>query len=143
MHALCIGKDRFKYYDHLSYFVNDGESLDMVADAAYDLVVSWDVFVHVAPDIASRYLEQIAAKLRWGGTAIIHHSARRNQKGDGWRSDLSTELMKEIAAKHGLIVKAQIGDSLRKRDGVVYYRDCCSVMEKLNPELVPERPDQS
>lgn len=72
----CIDacRDRFADETHLEFHVNDGRSLDMVADGSLDFVFSWDSLVHADADIIEAYVQQLAAKLSPNGVAFLHHS---------------------------------------------------------------------
>jgi SAM-dependent methyltransferase len=72
----CIDacKERFADHDHIDYHVNDGKSLDMIADDSIDFVFSWDSLVHAEDDVLECYLAQLGRKLRPGGTGVFHHS---------------------------------------------------------------------
>ena len=74
--AKCIEACRRRFADrrHLEYHVNDGRSLDMIADNSIDFAFSFDSLVHVEDDVIRGYLEQLGQKLKPGGTAFIHHS---------------------------------------------------------------------
>jgi Flp pilus assembly protein TadD/ubiquinone/menaquinone biosynthesis C-methylase UbiE len=65
---------RFKGHTHISFFVNDGRSLDMIEDNSIDFVFSWDSLVHVERDVMQAYLRGLAAKLKSGGIGFFHHS---------------------------------------------------------------------
>lgn len=67
-------RERFKGDSRLSYYVNDGVSLSMLPEASIDFVFSFDSLVHSAPDVIEAYLQQLAMKLKLGGTGFIHHS---------------------------------------------------------------------
>lgn len=67
-------RQRFKDCSHISYYVNDGESLAMVPDHAIDFVFSFDSLVHVEEQVMSAYVFHLAAKLATDGVAFIHHS---------------------------------------------------------------------
>ncbi len=67
-------RKRFEGDKNIEYHVNDGKSLDMVDDATVDFVYSYDSLVHAEKDVIEAYLEQIARKLKRGGTAFLHHS---------------------------------------------------------------------
>ncbi|HWA29271.1 MAG TPA: class I SAM-dependent methyltransferase [Lacunisphaera sp.] len=67
-------KVRFADSNHISYFVNDGKSLDFVADGSVDFVFSFDSLVHVEPEVIKTYVSQLPRILRKNGTAFIHHS---------------------------------------------------------------------
>ena len=72
----CINgcQERFADCSHLTYFVNDGKSLEMIPDNTIDFVFSFDSLVHVEDAIISAYISQISKKLRKNGVAFIHHS---------------------------------------------------------------------
>lgn len=72
----CIDacRERFKDDTHIAYVVNDGRSLEAVADNSVDLCVSWDSLVHVEHETVREYLRQLRTKLRPGGVGFIHHS---------------------------------------------------------------------
>lgn len=67
-------KTRFATATNISYFVNDGRSLDMVPDNSMDLIFSFDSLVHAEPDTIAAYLVQFSRKLSAHGVGIIHHS---------------------------------------------------------------------
>jgi SAM-dependent methyltransferase len=72
----CIDhcRERFAGADNIKYHVNDGRSLEMVADGSIDFVFSFDSLVHAEADVIAGYLEQIARKLTPEGVGFIHHS---------------------------------------------------------------------
>ena len=72
----CIDKcrQRFAEYSHISYFVNDGQSLDMVADHSVDFIFSFDSLVHAEEVVLEAYSAEFAKKLRSNGAAFVHHS---------------------------------------------------------------------
>jgi ubiquinone/menaquinone biosynthesis C-methylase UbiE len=67
-------KERFKDSSHIKYYVNDGKSLDMIADNSIDFVFSWDSLVHAEAEVVSSYLKYLAVKLKPEGFGFIHHS---------------------------------------------------------------------
>ncbi len=67
-------RQRFSDSSHISYHVNDGMSLDMIADNAIDFVFTFDSLVHADDDVLSAYMSQLARKLTANGVAFIHHS---------------------------------------------------------------------
>lgn len=73
---VCIEACRTRFADraNVEFHVNDGRSLEMVADESVDLVFSWDSLVHADADIISDYVHQIARKLTPDGVAFLHHS---------------------------------------------------------------------
>jgi hypothetical protein len=72
----CIAacRERFGSDGSISYHVNDGKSLDMIADRSIDLVFSFDSLVHAEADVLEAYLNQLATKLTPNGVGFIHHS---------------------------------------------------------------------
>ena len=67
-------KRRFAGTDTIEYHVNDGRSLDAVADDSVDFVFSFDSLVHADADVVEGYLGQLARKLKPNGVGFIHHS---------------------------------------------------------------------
>ena len=67
-------KKRFGNVPTISYFVNDGKSLEMVDDGSVDLIFSFDSLVHAEEDVISAYVAQFRKKLKKDGVAFIHHS---------------------------------------------------------------------
>ena len=74
--AECIAacKNRFSAENHIEYHVNDGKSLDMVADGSVDFVFSFDSLVHAESDVIQQYIAQLAKKLTRHGVGFLHHS---------------------------------------------------------------------
>ena len=72
----CIDKCRERFADcsHISYFVNDGKSLDMVAEGSVDFIFSFDSLVHAEDAVLAAYAAELAKKLRPNGAAFLHHS---------------------------------------------------------------------
>ena len=104
-------------------------------NGSVDVVFSYDAFVHMEPQVIDSYLSHVSRVLRPGGKAVIHHSSRRHatlwlgfllgfgkhgrkayqlismgqQKGgDGWKSNVSKELFRQMAESHGLRVISQV-----------------------------------
>jgi 2-polyprenyl-3-methyl-5-hydroxy-6-metoxy-1,4-benzoquinol methylase len=72
----CIDRCRQRFADctHISYFVNDGKSLEMVANGGVDFIFSFDSLVHAEDAVLEAYTAEVAKKLRPSGAAFIHHS---------------------------------------------------------------------
>src|SRR6516225_6124465 len=72
----CIDscRQRFADYSHISYHVNDGKSLEMVADGSVDFIFSFDSLVHAEDTVLECYAAEFAKKLRPSGAAFLHHS---------------------------------------------------------------------
>jgi SAM-dependent methyltransferase len=65
---------RFADATNIEYHVNDGRSLEMIADRSIDFAFSFDSLVHVDDDVLGAYLTQLARKLKPDGVGFIHHS---------------------------------------------------------------------
>ena len=72
----CIEACRHRFADcsHITYFVNDGASLDMIPDGSIDFAFSFDSLVHAEDIVLEKYVSQMPAKLSPDGSAFIHHS---------------------------------------------------------------------
>ncbi len=67
-------KQRFSGCSHISYVVNDGQSLDVVRDDSVDFAFSFDSLVHADESVVKAYISQLPRILRKHGAAFIHHS---------------------------------------------------------------------
>lgn len=67
-------QERFVSCPHISYFVNDGKSLEMIPDNSIDFIFSFDSLVHAEDKVISAYVSQFARKLKRNGAAFVHHS---------------------------------------------------------------------
>lgn len=72
----CIArcKERFASETHMSFYVNNGMSLEDVPDASVDFAFSFDSLVHAEKDVIETYLNQLARKLKPDGVGVMHHS---------------------------------------------------------------------
>jgi SAM-dependent methyltransferase len=72
----CINRcrERFAECSHISYFINDGKSLEAVNDSSVDFIFSFDSLVHAEDAVLKAYVAEFAKKLRPNGAAFIHHS---------------------------------------------------------------------
>jgi SAM-dependent methyltransferase len=67
-------KKRFGDFPQLSFYQNDGKSLDMVPDGSVDFIFSFDSLVHADAEAIDAYLSQFKRILKPEGAAFIHHS---------------------------------------------------------------------
>lgn len=74
--AKCIEacQRRFAGDTRIAYHVNDGTSLDMIADRSIDFAFSFDSLVHAEADVLEAYVRELARTLAPDGVAFIHHS---------------------------------------------------------------------
>ncbi len=121
---LC--RERFRFFPHMTYHVNDGVSLDMVPDNGFDAIISFDSFVHIESSIVERYVRQFARKLAPHGVAWIHHGAT-GARVQGDRSDVNAEMMRVFAEKYGLAMAAQFFSNPFP-EGAHTFGDCVTVM---------------
>jgi ubiquinone/menaquinone biosynthesis C-methylase UbiE len=70
--AAC--KQRFSEVTNITYLVNDGSSLDAIADSSIDFVFSFDSLVHADSSTMEAYLAQLPRILTADGVAFMHHS---------------------------------------------------------------------
>lgn len=149
----CIDfcKGHFASYDNISYLVNDGKSLEGVRDDSVDFIWSFDSFVHMSSNVIDSYFSEIKRVLKDNGKAVVHHAGRNDffikfnflrdmggtgrrlykllsvgkfREDDGWRSDVSREIVMELAVRNGLNVEYQVqswGDN--NKYSVEKYRD--------------------
>jgi SAM-dependent methyltransferase len=129
-----ICKERFRYYPTVFCHLNDGRSLDVVADDDFDLIASLDTMIHVAPKIVLGYLDQAVEKLKPGGIIWLDHSGRGEDL-TRCRTGLTMRAVADEARVRNLTVEAQY----LQGNG-----DCISVLRK-GPRRAPEEvgPDDS
>jgi ubiquinone/menaquinone biosynthesis C-methylase UbiE len=126
-------KTKFSHLANAVFHINDGHSLPMVASNSIQFIWSFDSFVHIEPDITSGYMAEFARVLAPGGRCVIHHpgTPTSNQRIQGGRSQLTTELFARLANANGLNVLAQV-DSWGPggRSNTKLFADCISTLEK-------------
>jgi SAM-dependent methyltransferase len=101
-------RTRFAGVPHASFFVNDGRSLDMVANGSADFIFSFDSLVHVEADVLSDYLVEIAAKLSPDGVAFIHHSNLGEHARHFARLDLLPDPLRTRLVARGVVDHAHL-----------------------------------
>ena len=67
-------QERFAGHPNTVFYVNDGKSLDVVGNASFDFIFSYDSLVHADMDAIEPYVRQIVSRLTPDGVAFIHHS---------------------------------------------------------------------
>jgi SAM-dependent methyltransferase len=126
---------RFAADRHVSFHVNDGLTLPMVADGSIDLVFSFDSLVHAELDVMGAYLTEIAAKLTADGVAFLHHSnmgaytpGSYDPAGIHWRAvTVSAQAVEALAVRAGLSCVSQ--ETLAWGNEVL-LNDCISVITR-------------
>jgi SAM-dependent methyltransferase len=139
----CIDACRARFGEDPSveYHVNDGRSLEMIADASIDLAFSYDSLVHAEADVMESYITQLRHKLTPDGVAFLHHSnfAALGEQTENrhWRSEsVSGEIVCALAERAGLSVVSQE----RINWGTPELSDCISVLASTGSRW--ERPTQ-
>jgi SAM-dependent methyltransferase len=111
-------RERFAGRAGASFHLNDGASLEVVADGSLDAAVSWDSLVHADPGVLEAYAHALARKLAPGGRAFLHHSnlgahvdpatGRLPVENPHWRDqNMTAALMRRFAAEAGLALDGQ------------------------------------
>lgn len=113
----------------MAYHVNDGRSLDMVADASIGLAFSFDSLVHAEVDVIESYVAQLRQKLTADGVAFLHHSNFAAYNGEienlHWRGEsVSGEIVSAIAEREGLAVVSQERINWARKE----LSDCITVL---------------
>lgn len=132
-------KNRFKDVPNISYFINDGKSLNMIPDNSIDFVFSWDSLVHAEKDVLQAYLKEISKKLTHNGVGFIHHSnmaiysdtttGRLMVENKHWRaSSISAKLFEEYCKDVGLQCISQEVINW----GDIILNDCFSLFTRKN-----------
>ena len=112
LNQTCIDYTRKKLGHHVNeYYVNDGKSLPVI-DNSYDLIFSFDSFVHMHKNVIEEYVKEIHRVLKPGGTSFIHHSwlgggEELSFENLGGRSNMDCETFKNIVESNNMIIKSQ------------------------------------
>jgi ubiquinone/menaquinone biosynthesis C-methylase UbiE len=159
-------RSRLEKYNNVAYQVTDGKTLTDVADTSIDFLWSFDSSVHMSPEVIQAYLHETHRVLRAGGKAVLHHAGRRDMllglgflkdwgglgrdaykilsmgklgDDDGWRSDVSRELIRRLAERAGLTVESQVQTwGQNGKFGLLRYGDWMTTLRKLlENQVVP------
>lgn len=103
--ALRRCRERLGERPGVEYVRTDGPGLPGVESGAFDLVWSFEAFVHMQPVDVGAYVGEIARVLRPGGRAVIQHAGRFDRS--GWRAPMSAELFARLAHERDLRVESQ------------------------------------
>jgi len=129
---LC--KQRFSQCNNIEFFVNDGANIDFIQSETVDFIWSFDVFVHVNPVETEQYIKGFSRIFKKGGLGIIHHPGEgrsHEYKDNGWRSNMTAELFRDMLKKHGLTLVKQFDSwGNRQQFNVKHYNDIITVFKK-------------
>jgi len=122
----CVAACRQRFQDtaHAEFHVNDGRSLEFVADDSVDLAFSVDSLVHVEADVLSSYVDELARTLSPTGVAFIHHS---NLAAHGRRFGMYERIpprLRQRMTDRGLIDHSHLRASTVSAE---WFRDRCAL----------------
>jgi SAM-dependent methyltransferase len=132
----CVAACRQRFADcpHVEVYVNDGRSLDAVADGSVDLAFSFDSLVHADEDVIDGYVLELSRKLAPEGAGFIHHSNLRRYAAElaggemgnpDWRAEsMDAARFEGQCEAVGLACIAQ--EQIVWGDDEVHLRDCLS-----------------
>jgi hypothetical protein len=92
-------RKRFAGAEHAEFHVNDGRSLDAVADTSVDLAFSFDSLVHIEQNVMGAYLKELTKKLTANGVAFIHHSNLGGVKPTGRSTKLAVRAGEKLRGR--------------------------------------------
>ena len=127
-----ICKERYKNYDNIKYYCNNGYDLSKLSDNSYTAVFSYDAMVHFEMLDIYNYLKEMYRVLKNGGCALIHHSNNHSdykasfQNAVQGRNYMSKDLFAYLAYREGFeIVEQHVIDWKPDKD-----LDCISLIKK-------------
>lgn len=71
---MIICKERFKNYNNIEYYHNNGYNLEKLPSDSYTALFTYDSMVHFEMMDVYEYLKDIYRVLKKGGKALFHHS---------------------------------------------------------------------
>ena len=156
--CIDVCKKKFSSWKSVEYIVTDGKSLPGILDSSVDFVWSYDSFVHMESDVILAYFREIQRVLKPSGRAVIHHAGRNHKTlwlgflrqagaiprdlyrrlsmgsssdNDGWRSNVSPELIANLAEQAGLQLESQVRFwGKNDRYGVPRFNDVISSLTR-------------
>lgn len=126
-----ICKERYKNYNHIHYYCNNGYDLSELTDNSYTAIFSYDAMVHFEMMDIYNYLKEMYRVLRKGGCALIHHSNNHSnykasfQNSAHGRNYMSKDLFAYLAYRAGFEIVEQ-----NVIDWRVKNLDCISLIRK-------------
>ena len=90
----------------LTTYQTTGAEMDGIGAGSVDFVFTFDVFVHLEPEVIERYLHEIERVLRPGGVAVLHYGDIRKDiaRHNPGFSRMTRQKMEELIAATGLRV---------------------------------------
>lgn len=105
-------KKRLSEYTNIQYHVNDGRSLQPIADQSVDFVFSFDAFVHIEEQEVRAYAREFHRVMKPQSMGVIHHpgSPTPEQRQNGMRSLVDSRKFSAILAENSLHVIRQTSE---------------------------------
>jgi SAM-dependent methyltransferase len=120
-------RERFADSTNIEYHVNDGLSLEMIADESVDVAFSFDSLVHAEPAVLEAYVGQLARKLHPDGIGLFHHSNAGRYRA---LSKLATRLPERLRRR--LVNRGVLIDIYAWRDEDTTTEGFAEVCERAN-----------
>jgi SAM-dependent methyltransferase len=134
-------RDIFRKVKRARFYTNDGLSLDMVRDATFDFVFSFDSLVHAEIDVLEAYVPQVLRKLRAGGAAFLHHAnwlaAGEADNPHGRAVSVTADNVRQLVERSGGVMLLQ--ETINW--GTNACIDCFSVFGRSDGHRAPDRID--
>lgn len=104
--CLELCRQRFPGEERLELHKNDGSNLDFLDSRSFDVVWSFDCFVHIEKDDLEAYFTQFRRLLKPAGRGVVHYaSLDRDPDGNpetGWRAAVTSSDVFAILERSGL-----------------------------------------
>lgn len=126
-----ICKNRFKNYDNISYYKNNGYDLSKLQDHTYTALFTYDAMVHFELMDIAKYLSESYRILKVGGMALFHHSNNHTDyrasfvNAPGGRSFMSKDIFAYLSYRAGFEIIEQ-----KIIDWGVPELDCLTLVKK-------------
>lgn len=124
-------KERFKEFNNISYYCNNGFNLEKLDSNTYSALFSYDAMVHFEMMDIYEYLKDIYRVLQPGGRVLLHHSNNdKNYKASfgnatEGRSFMNKQIFAYLAYRSGFTVMRQ-----EIIDWGIRELDCITLLEK-------------
>ena len=128
--ALELCKKRLSTAANVAFHLAGDSHLAFIPNNSIDAIWSFDVFVHINPEVTREYLSAFKRVLVPGGIAVIHHPKEGCVRG-GCRSRMTAPLFLSLLEKHGLALISQFGSwGDRGQFNLSRHNDCITVFRK-------------
>lgn len=108
--ALQLCRIRFRRYRNVVYRLVSDQSLSSIRESSVDFIWSYDVFVHLSPNVIAAYLASFRRVLAPGGIAVIHHAGSQTPshlREQCLRSWMTADFFTALVRRNGLSVITQ------------------------------------